>query len=106
MILITLDLSTLLHSQYIRLKAQAFKLDQSLAERYGQRYTGTKQKMDGAQDWYQKAKSEAQSSGTIPLQQKQKETDRQFAKAGSTAARKEQAIKRQLKELWHTITKS
>jgi hypothetical protein len=104
--ILTLDLSALLHRQYIRLKAQAFKIDHNLAVRYGQRYADIKQKMNGTPDWYQKAKSEAQSSGTIPLDQKQKETDRQFAQAGSAAARKEQAIKRQFKAWWRTITKS
>ncbi len=104
--ILTLDLSALLHRQYIRLKAQAFQLDHDLAARYGQRYADIKQKMNGTQDWYQKAKSEAQSSGTIPLDQKQKETDCQFAQAGSAAARKEQAIKQQFKEWWRTVTKS
>jgi hypothetical protein len=104
--ILTLDLSALLHTQYIRLKAQVFKLDQNLAERYGQSYAGIKQKMNSTQDWYRNARSEAQSSGTIPLEQKQKETDDRFAQAGLAIARKEQAIKQQLKKRWRTITKS
>ncbi len=102
--MLTLDISAQLHVQYARLKAQISQLDQNLAMRYGHRYNEIKQKMSGTKDWYEKAKSEAQKSGTIPLEQKKKETSHQFAQAGSAIARKEQVIKQQLKELWRTIT--
>lgn len=102
--ILTLNISTLLQAQYARLTAQISELDRRLALRYGDRYDKIKQQLSGAKNWYEKTKSEAESSGTIPLEQKQEETSRQFAKAGSAAAHKEGVIKQQLKELWHTIT--
>lgn len=101
--ILTLDISALLQAQYARLKAQISKLDRRLALRYGDRYDEIKHQLNGAKNWYDKTKSEAQSSDTIPLEQRQEETSRQFAKAGSAVAHKEGVIKQKLKKLWQTI---
>lgn len=103
--ILTLNISTLLQAQYARLKTQISRLDRRLALRYGDRYDEIKDQLNGAKNWYEKTKSEAESSGTIPLEQRQEKTSRQFAKAGSAAAHQEGAIKQKLKELWHALTK-
>jgi hypothetical protein len=101
--LLTLNISPQLQAQSIRLKAQMAEWDSSLALRYGDRYNQVKQQFAGVKDWYQQTKSAAQTSGTIPLEQKQAEADDLFAAAGSVAARKEAVIRQQLKDLWHNI---
>ncbi len=102
--LLTLSIFPLLQAQSVRLKAQIAELDRKLALRYGDKYLQVKQQLnqqlDSSKTWYQKAKAEAQSSGTIPLDQQQAETNQQVAKAGTSAAQKEAAIKQQLKDLW------
>jgi hypothetical protein len=98
--ILSLNISELLRAQYARLRAQISEFDRRLALRYPE----IKQKPDGTKNWYKKTKSEAESSGTIPLEQRQEETRRQFAKAGSAAARKEGVIKQKLKQLWLNIT--
>jgi hypothetical protein len=98
--ILNVDMPALLQEKYLHLKARLVKLDQILLERYGHRYAEIKQKINATQDWYRKAQFDARNSGTIPLEQKQKETDRQFAQAGSEAARQEQVLKQQLKKLW------
>ncbi len=90
-------------AQSARLKTQLSELDRRLALRYGDRYYKVKQQLDDTKVWYEKTRAEAQASGTIPLEQKQVETDRQVGDAGSAAARKEAVIKQQIKELWQTI---
>jgi hypothetical protein len=102
---LTIDTSALFKAQYKHLKAQVAKLDLELGLRYGDRYNKIKQKFGRAKSWYETTKSEAKNSNTIPLEQKQDETNRQFAKAGSTAAIKEGIIKQKLKTFWHSITK-
>lgn len=107
--LLILGIFPQLQAQSARFKAIAAELDRKLALRYGDRYLEIKQQLDrraeGTKAWYEKSKSEAQASGTIPLERRQEETDRQVARAGSDAARKEAAIKQQLKDLWVTIKK-
>jgi hypothetical protein len=44
-------------------------LERRLALRYGDHYDEIKQQLDGTKNWYKKTKSEAESSGTIPLEQ-------------------------------------
>lgn len=92
-----------LQAQSARLKTQLTELDRRLALRYGDRYYKVKQQVDNTKVWYEKTRAEAQRSGTIPLEQKQVETDRQVGDAGSAAARKEAVIKQQIKELWQSI---
>ncbi|MGL5035694.1 MAG: hypothetical protein ACRC6M_18060 [Microcystaceae cyanobacterium] len=97
--ILTVDLLALL-------KTRIAELDQKLVLRYGDRYDNIKQQFDRAKKWYQTTKSEAQSSNTIPLEQKQEETTGQFAKAGATAARQEEIIKQKLKKLLDNRTNS
>lgn len=97
--ILTVDLLALL-------RTKISELDRRLAlSRYGDRYDKIKQQFDGAKKWYQTTKSEAQSSNTIPLEQKQEETTSQFAKAGATTARQEKVIKQKLKKLLNPLTK-
>ena len=70
-----------------------------------ERYDKIKHQVEGAKSWYDKTKSEAESTNTIPLDQKQEDTGRAFAKAGSAVARQEGIIKQKLKKWWHTIIK-
>jgi hypothetical protein len=107
--LLILGIIPQLQAQSARLKAIAAELDRKLALRYGDRYQDIKRQLDrqvaGSKAWYEKTKTEAQTTGTIPLDRQQEEADRQVAGVGSAAARKEAAIKQQLKELWLTIKK-
>lgn len=97
--ILTVDLLALL-------RTRISELDQKLALRHGDRYDKIKQQFDGAKKWYQTTKSEAQSTNTIPLDQKQEETADQFAKAGATTARQEEVIKQKLKKRLDTLTKN
>jgi hypothetical protein len=101
--LLTLSIFPLLQAQLARLKTQIAEWDSSLTLHYGDRYGHIKEQLTGVKDWYTQPKSAAQSSGTIPLEQKQTETNDRFANAGSVAARKEAVIKQQLKDIWHSI---
>jgi len=96
--ILTVDLLALLRTRIV-------ELDRKLALRHGDRYDRIKHKLDVAKKWYQATKSEAQSSNTIPLEQKREETTDQFAKAGSRTARKEEVIKQKLKKLLDSRTK-
>lgn len=97
--ILTVDLLALL-------RTRISELDRKLAFSYGDRYEKIKYQLDEAKKWYQTTKSEAQSSNTIPLEQKQKETTSQFAKAGAATARQEEVIKQKLKKLLDTQTKN
>jgi uncharacterized circularly permuted ATP-grasp superfamily protein len=101
--MLAIDISELLRSQYAQFIKWISELDQGLTDRYGDRYNKVKQQFNRAGDWYEKTKSEAKSSGTIPLDQKQTEISRLLAEAGANTAQKEGVIKMQLKELWRTI---
>jgi hypothetical protein len=105
--LIIFSIFSILQVQSARLKAIVAELDRKLDERYGDRYQRAKQqleaRLEGTKVWYEQNRSQAETSGTIPLAEKQAQTDRQAAEAGAGAARKEAAIKQQLKEIWHSI---
>ena len=88
------------------IRTRIAELDRKLALRHGDRYDKIKHQWDGAKKWYQTTKSDAQSSNTIPLEQKQEETSDQFAKAGSRTARQEDVIKQKLKNFLKNRTKS
>jgi hypothetical protein len=104
--MLTINIPELLRSQYARFVEWLSELDRKLTIRYGDRYNNFKQKFGHVKDWYEKEKSEAKSSGTIPLEKKQAEIIRQLAEAGSATAQKEGVIKMQLKELWRTLKNS
>ena len=97
--ILTVDLLGLIRTRIV-------ELDRKLALRHGDRYDKIKHQWDGAKKWYQTTKSDAQSSNTIPLEQKQEETSDQFAKAGSRTARQEDVIKQKLKNFLKNRTKS
>lgn len=101
--MLVINIPELIQSSYARFSELIFKLDQKLADRYGDQYSSFKQRFSHAKNWYEKEKSEAKSNGAIPLEEKQSEIIRQIAEAGSAAAQKEKAIKVQLKELWHAL---
>ena len=101
--LLTLSIFPQLQAQSVRLKAQMAEWDRNLTLRHGDRYNQIKQQLKDTQVWYEQTKAEAKSSGTIPLDKKQTETNDRFADAGSVAARKEAVIKQQLKDLWQSI---
>jgi hypothetical protein len=85
------------------LQARLSELDRHLESRYGDRYGQIKQQLQDPKSWYAKTRAEAESTGTMPLDRQQSATHDRFARAGSTAARTEGAIKQQLQELWRSI---
>ncbi len=97
----SINIPELLRTHYPQLTAKIAELDQRLALQYGDRYHEIKEKLSNVKAWYITSKAEAESSGVIPLEQKQEDTNRQLAEAGAAAARKEEAIQQQLKDLWH-----
>ncbi len=99
----TAELLAPLQANYERLKVQAYKLDLGLTTRYGDRYSNLKSKVTNTKTWYEKATSEARSSGTIPLEERQTATRLRSANAGASAARREQVIKQKVRELWQNI---
>lgn len=101
--ILTFSLLPMLQTQSARIKAQIAKIDLELTARYGDRYDRFKQQLNTTRDWYDRTKAESQASGTIPLEQRQAQADRQVADAGSRAAQKEAAIVQQLKDLWYSI---
>jgi hypothetical protein len=104
---VTFSIFSTLQVQSARLKAIIADLDRKLDVRYGDRYRQFKQQVEGRVDrskvWYDKTRSEAETSGTIPLEQRQQDASRRVADAGSAAARKEALIKQQLRDLWQSI---
>lgn len=90
----------MLQEQYLKLKSRLASIDKKLEIRYGDRYDEVKQQWEKAKTWYDQKKSEAEASGTVPLQQKQTEIENNLGELGSVAARKEQEVKQQLQELW------
>ncbi len=90
----------ILQEQYLKLKSRLASIDKKLELRYGDRYDEVKQQWEKAKTWYDQKKSEAEASGTVPLQQKQTEIENNLGELGSVAARKEQEVKQQLQELW------
>ncbi|MBF2000177.1 MAG: hypothetical protein IGS38_05615 [Synechococcales cyanobacterium M58_A2018_015] len=94
-----------LQQQGSKLQERLVQIDSTLSERYGDRYAAVKQEVSHAKDWYNAKRAEITARGIDPVQQKQAEYDVKAGEAGATIARKEQEIKRLLKELWQTITR-
>ena len=99
----TAELLAPFQANYERLKIQAYKLDLGLTARYGDRYSNLKSRVTDTKTWYQKAASEAQASGVIPLEERHAATRLRSANAGVGAARKEQIVKQKIRELWQSI---
>jgi hypothetical protein len=102
--LLTIDLVARLQAESVKLRAQLSALDRELTRRYGDRYEAIKQKFAPIKTRYQQTRAEAESSGTIPLEQKQAVANRRFATAGSRAAHQESAIKQKIRDFWHAVT--
>ncbi|MCY7333751.1 MAG: histidine kinase [Pseudanabaena sp. CAN_BIN31] len=96
--------SGVLQQQYLKLKSQLESLDERLLDRYGDRYIEVKHKWENAKTWYEKTKTEAEASGTLPLHQKQSEIEHNFGELGTVVARKEQEVKEHLQEIWQGKT--
>lgn len=90
--------------QYAKLKNKAVNLDVSLTERYGDRYSAVKQRLEKGATWYKAATAQAAVTQTTVLEQKQAEFENKLSKAGTTVAQKEQQVKQQLKALLQTAT--
>ena len=86
--------------QYVNLKSQLAGLDEKLLSRYGDRYEEIKQQWEKVKTWYDQKKVESETTGVIPLQQKQAEIEKTLGGLGSVVARKEEEIKQNLKEIW------
>ncbi|MGG6270286.1 hypothetical protein ACQ4M3_38140 [Leptolyngbya sp. AN03gr2] len=82
-----------------RLIAQVKILDAKLVDRYGDRYTTFKQRFGLFQTWYNNTKTNAETVGMTPVEQKQAEIELRVADQGTIVARKEQQIRQQVKEL-------
>ena len=94
--------SGVLQQQYLKLKSQLENLDERLLDRYGDRYIEVKHKWENAKTWYEKTKTEAEASGTLPLHQKQSEIEHNFGELGKVVAQKENEVKERLQELWQS----
>jgi len=87
-------------------KSQLSKLDLRLTERYSDRYLTAKQsiqqRLENFSVWYEKAKVNAEATGSDPLQTKQLELENRIGEAGTSVAQKEQQIRQHLKGLLQT----
>lgn len=91
---------SVLQEQYFNLKSQMVGIDEKLTSRYGDRYQEIKQQWEKVKIWYDQKKVESETSGVIPLQQKQVEMEETIGGFGSVVARKEEQIKQNLKGIW------
>lgn len=92
--------SEALKQQYLSLKFELARLDAKLIDRYGDKYTEVKQQLDKIKTLYEQTKSDAESSGVMPVQSKQTEIERKLSKFASAVAITEREIVLYLKELW------
>jgi hypothetical protein len=91
-------------------KHRAVKLDDSLGERYGDRYQTSKERLSQVAGQmaqrYQQEIETAKAQGSTPIQQTQADLHDRAGAFGSAAARTEQKIKQRLKSLVQTtVTK-
>lgn len=91
--------------QYARLRSQLVKLDESLAERYGDRYDYVKQQLEkyweSATVWYEKNKAEVATGKPDPVQKAHINLGVKMAEAGAVVAKKEREIKERIKDMLH-----
>lgn len=94
----------ILSGQYLNLKSRLTEIDQKLMNRYGDRYGEIKQQLEKqvelGKDWYEHQKALAQTSGTIPLLEKQEQVEEKLSNFGSFVAKKEQEIIQNIQKLW------
>jgi hypothetical protein len=93
--------------EYAEVKQQVATWDGKLDEQYGDRYAtlkqGAKQGAQTAKTWYTAAKTKAETLDTDVLKQKQTEFRGRVSEAGSSVAKTEQVIRKQLKEMLQTV---
>ena len=95
--------TTLKNRLSVELKSRWITLDATLTTRYGDRYHAAKQRVEKLADRYTTAIAKAEAQGSDPLQQRQTEFENKVGEAGTSAARKEQQIRQQLKDLLKTV---
>lgn len=97
----------LMKKRYAQLRAQLSILRANIASRYGGQFEEVEHHLESAKQWYANAKAQAteasHSGEKTMLEQKQAEFEARMGEAGTAIARKEQAIKQRLRELWHTV---
>jgi predicted nucleic acid-binding Zn-ribbon protein len=86
--------------QYQTLKVQLDRLDQRLAERYGDRYQALKDQVEEAKVWYEDTKARVAEGEESPGDQAQRQIETQGQSLGTTVAQIEIAVKRRLQALW------
>ena len=93
-----------LQTQFVGLKSRAIEVDQKLSDRYGDRYQTVKEQLGKTKTWYDDAVVRAEVNGTTVVEDKQTEVAEKAAELGSTAAKKEQQLRQQLKQLFDNVT--
>lgn len=95
-----------IQEQYARMKEQLNLLDERLAERYGDRYTEVKQRVettrDNAKVWYDETRAKAEAGEPTPIEKTQVDLHSKAAEAGVSAAQKEKEIKQRVKAFLQT----
>jgi hypothetical protein len=97
----------LMKKRYAQLRAQLSILRANIATRYGGQFEEVEHHLESAKQWYNNAKAQANAKAatgeTTVLEQKQSEFETKLGEAGTAIARKEQAIKQRLRDLWHIV---
>ncbi len=97
------DEVSLLQKRYAQLQAQLAIVRANLAARYGGRTEEVKGYLDEANNWYTKARPQAEVIAAR-VEEKRSQLEDKLGEAGTAIAQKEQKIKQTLKELLHTAT--
>ncbi|HEY9695679.1 MAG TPA: hypothetical protein V6D10_00170 [Trichocoleus sp.] len=92
-----------LQGQFFKLKEQLVKIDAKLADRYGDRYAGAKERVEAAKVRYDEAKARVAAGEPNPIDQAQAELTAKASEAGAAAARIEEAIKQRLMNLLQDV---
>lgn len=86
------------------LQTRWITFDAKLAERYGDRYSAVKQRLNNAKVWYSTQVAKAEAQETTVLQQKQVEFESKAAAAGTSVGQREQQIRQQVKQFFQSAT--
>jgi hypothetical protein len=87
---------------FAQIENRVVHLDNTLMERYADRYASLKQRLGNIAVWYSNARANAETPVSDVIQQKQAEIEIKVGEAGTSVARKELQIRQQLKDLLHT----
>ena len=97
------QVKTGLQNEYADLKNRAVRLDETLNDRYGDRYATAKQNLDKVAAWYQTAQAQQSNvQGATVVEQQQTIFASKAAEIGTTVAQKEQQIRQRLKSFLTT----